>query len=318
MSRATHDAEIGLADLIEAVERLRVRDTALVRKIAEVLQVEALVRRPAPVKPPPPPPPPPRVEPKPQPEQPIHKPRENFRRSTITRTRDEAPPFAAPVPALPAAIDEANEKPAPFEPLFMPSWTRSILGLSLATAGEHGPLDIHRVVERLSRGQAIARLPRRIVPTLRKGVQVLVDRGAGMTPFIRDADALVREIVLVAGSETPVLHFRGLPSNPDGVADLQRKRMLPYEVPPAGVPVALITDFGIGVDPFDTDRPTARDWVEFLQSVRRTDSPLIAFVPYPRHRVPRSIAPMVTIIEWDRRTTLTRIRAAIRRGWSGR
>jgi hypothetical protein len=220
------------------------------------------------------------------------------------------------VPSLPPPTDEANETPPPFQPLFAPSWTRAILSLALATPGEHGPVDLHRVVERVSSGEAIARLPRRIVPTLRKSVQVLVDRGAGMVPFARDADALVREIMLVAGRETPVLHFRGLPS--EGVVDLQRRIELKYEVPPSGVPVVLITDFGIGVDPFDTNRPASDDWVGFLRSVRRTDSPLIAFVPYRRHRCARSIASLVTIIEWDRRTSLTRIRAAVRRGWRGR
>ncbi|HYK05882.1 MAG TPA: hypothetical protein VE974_29335 [Thermoanaerobaculia bacterium] len=317
MRRPNPDAEIGLADLIEAVERLRVRDLALVRKIAEVLQVEALVRKAAPSKqetirrernpPPPPPPPPP----------PVHTPQTEYRPSTISRLQDDtAPAFAAPVPALPPPIDEASEPLPPFEALFLRSWTRAILSMSLATPGEHGPPDLHRIVERISRGQALTRIPRRVVPTLRKGVQLLVDRGSGMVPFTRDADALVREIVLVAGVETPVLHFRGLPS--DGVTDLQRKVVLPYEVPPAGVPVALITDFGIGIDPFESDRPGAREWVAFLRSVRRTDSRLIAFVPYPRQRCARSIASLVTIVEWDRRTSLTRIRAALRRGWSGR
>ena len=310
------DAEVGLADLIEAVERLGVRDVAVVRRIAGVLQVEALVRKAAPARPAPPPRLPAR-EPEPPPQStPVREPLPDFRRSTITRSRDETPAFAAPVPSLPPPVDEANEPAPPFQPLFEPSWTRAILSISLATPGEHGPVDLHRVVERVSRGAAITRLPRKIVPTLRKGVQVLVDRGAGMVPFARDADALVREIVLVAGRETPVLHFRGLPSG--GVVDLKHRIELPYEVPPAGVPVALITDFGIGVDPFDTNRPASDDWVEFLRSVRRTDSPVIAFVPYRRQRCARAIAALVTIIEWDRRTSLTRIRAALRRGWSGR
>jgi len=316
MSRGTPDAEVGFADLIKAVERLRVRDVALVRRIAEVLQVEALVHKPAPPRQAPVPRSPVPDPKPPSPPAPVREPLTDFRRSTITRSRDEAPAFAAPVPSLPSPTDETNEPPLPFQPLFTPSWTRAILSLSLATPGEHGPVDLNRVVERASRGEAVTRLPRRLVPTLRKGVQVLVDRGAGMVPFARDADALVREIVLVAGRETPVLHFRGLPLN--GVVDLKRRIELEYAVPPAGVPVALITDFGIGVDPFDTDRPTSDDWVEFLRSVRRTDSSLIAFVPYPRHRCGRSIAALVTIIEWDRRTTLTRIRAALHRGWSHR
>jgi hypothetical protein len=320
MSHAIRDTDIGLGDLIASVERLGAREDAVVRRIGELLQVEDIVdvahKPAAPLNPIPREAGP---EPKPKaklPAEPVREAMIDFRRSRVSRSRNDAPAFVAPIPVLPPATDEAKEPPPPFEPLFMPSWTRAILSIALGTPSEHGAIDLNRVVERVSRGRALTRLPRRIVPTLRKGVQVLVDRGSGMVPFARDAEALVREIILVAGHETPVLHFRGLPTG--GVANLKRHLQLAYEVPPAGVPVALITDFGIGVDPFDTDRPTSREWIEFLRSVRRKDSPLLAFVPYPRQRCARSIASLVTIIEWDRRTSLTRIRAQLRRGWSGR
>lgn len=309
------DAPVGLADLIAAVERLGARDEALVQRIAMFLQVEAERRRAQPAGPLKIelPPEPPQVRPPVIPDEvkPISA---DYRPSAMTRTRDEAPPFASPVPSLPPPTLEANEPLPPFDPLFTPSWTRSILSLALATPGAHGAVDLRRVVERFSRGRALSRLPRRVIPTMRKGVQVLVDRGSGMVPFARDAEWLVREIRLVAGQETPVLNFRGLPSR--GVSDARRRKRFAYEPPPVGVPVALVTDFGIGIDDFASDRATTREWTEFLRAVKRTDSPVIAFVPYPRHRCPFAIASMVTVIEWDRRTTLTRIRAAVRHGWS--
>ncbi len=317
MSRV-RESEIGLADLIASVDRLRATDDALVRRIGDLLQVEAA--RPATARPAEPF----ELEPEETPQirigtaevEYVHPPQSEFRPSTITHTRSETPAFAAPLPALPPATEEADGPALPFEPLFVPSWTRAILSLSLATPAEHGAVDMPRVVERLSRGQTIHRLPRRVVATMRKGVQVLVDRGSGMIPFLRDAEWLVREIVRVAGRETPVLHFRGLPSR--GVADMRRKKRMPYEPPPAGVPVVLVTDFGIGVDELATDRATGGDWVEFLRMVRHTGSRIIAFVPYPRQRCPYGVADVATIVEWDRRTSLTRIRAAVRQGWSRR
>lgn len=311
------DAEIGLADLISAVDRLRATDDVLVRRIAELLQVEAeravTIARPE-------------ESPLPASNRGIeygpthveysHPPHSEFRPSRITHARSDTPPFAAPVPALPPPTNESDEPRLPFEPLFLPSWTRAILSAALATRAEHGAVDVPRVVERLSRGRAILRLPRRLVPTMRKGVQVLVDRGSGMIPFLRDSEWLVRQIARVAGLETPVLHFRGLPSR--GVADVRRKRRMVYEPPARGVPVVLITDFGIGIDELATDRATTREWIEFLRSIRRTDNPAVAFLPYPRQRCPQAIAAEVTLIEWDRRTSLTRIRAVVRQRWSER
>ncbi|HVG24519.1 MAG TPA: hypothetical protein VND45_10220 [Thermoanaerobaculia bacterium] len=310
------DAEVGLADLIASVERLAPKDDALLRRIAEMLQFE--VARPAVVAPMESPP---RPRPGGVPEDAkkiepfIGKPPADLGTiaSTLEKRRSEAETFIDTIPALPPATAEAQEAPLPFDPLFVPGWTRAIVSLALSTPAAHGAVDIRRVTERLSRGEAILRLPRRITPTMRKGVQVLVDRGSGMVPFFRDQDWLVREIVRVAGQETPVLQFRGLPSR--GVSDVRRRRRLDYTPPAVGVPVVLLTDFGIGVDTLATDRATTREWLEFLRSVRRTDSAIIAFVPYPRRRCPAAIAAAATIITWDRGTTLTRIRAAVRKGW---
>lgn len=314
-----HDkAVIGLADLIATIETLDARDEPLVSRIAEILLLER-EPHPDPAKSKPdrkartPPrddeelPPPPRG----QPVQPESRP------SSMTRSRSGADSFVAPLPPLAPATDEEHEPPPPFEPLFRPAWTRALLSTALATPSPDGPVDLRRVVERLSQGHAVTCLPRRLVPTLRKGVQVLVDHSSGMVPFRRDAAWLVGEIVRLAGAPSaPVLRFRGLPSR--GVADPRSRTRGAYAPPPRAVPVVLITDFGIGLDDLDTERATAHEWTGFLHSLRRTNDMVLAFVPYPRERCPERIGRLATLIELDRATTLSRIRSALTRAWSAR
>lgn len=314
-----HDKSvIGLADLIASVETLNARDETLVSRIAEILFLEHVPHhdpaKPKPDRKPrtPPgageePPPPPRG----QPVQPESRP------SSMTRSRSGAESFVAPLPPLAPATDEEHEPPPPFEPLFRSAWTRAILSTALATPNPNGPVDIRRVVERLSQGHAVTCLPRRLVPTLRKGVQVLVDHSSGMVPFRRDAAWLVREIVRLVGEpNSPVLRFRGLPSR--GVADPRSKKRGAYASPPRAVPVILITDFGIGLDDLDTERATASEWTDFLHGLRRTNDMVLAFVPYPRERCPERMTRLATIIELDRATTLSRIRSALTQAWSAR
>jgi len=308
------DSDVGLADLIAAVGRLAARDAALVSRIAEMLHVEgqphsepaetktiAIPERTTK----------PAAAPAPPKREPV---RAEFLPSVITRARSDAPAFATPMPSLPPPTDEEREPPPPFEPLFQPSLARAMLGAALATPHPHGPADLRRMVDLVSRGQAIASLPRRRVPTLRRGVHVLVDYSSGMMPFRRDAAWLVDEISRVVGSETAtVLRFHGVPSR--GVADPRRKLRLAYEPPPPTVPVALITDFGIGFDDFASDHATTLEWIEFLRDVRRRSDVLLAFVPYPRRRCPRDITSLATVIEYDRGTTLTAIRSLVARHW---
>jgi hypothetical protein len=146
---------------------------------------------------------------------------------------------------------------------------------------------------------------------------MLVDHGSGMVPYRRDAAWLANEIERLVGSGgSTMLRFRGLPSH--GVADPRRKTRRPYTPPPSGVPVVLITDFGISVDDLATDRVTGLEWIAFLRELRRSNDAVLAFVPYPKQRCPRWVADFLTIIEFDRHTTLMSIRAAITNTWRRR
>jgi hypothetical protein len=309
---------IGFGDLLLAVERLQVRQPSLAGRVAMLLDVDAastgreamtVVNAGGPLE----------VEPIPTKQrlEPAAAPIGTTVPSAIVQRSATAPVFAIPVPPLPPAGDEENEPPLPFEPLFLPSSARAMAAAALATSSASGSPDIDAVVGRIAAGLAVVTVPRKAMPTLRKGAQVLVDRASGMIPFARDADWLVRELISVGGAESSsALYFRGLPSR--GVADRRRRVRGRYQPPLSGVPVVLLSDFAIGFDELASDRATAGEWIEFLESLRRQGHSLVAFVPYPRRRCPGWLLRMTTVIEWDRRTTLGRIHAAMRQSWSSR
>ena len=64
-----------------------------------------------------------------------------------------------------------------------------------------GELDPVLLVERLARRQPIYVLPRRSVPTLATGVQLLLDVSPAMMPFRDDILALIRQLRQTVGVE---------------------------------------------------------------------------------------------------------------------
>ena len=167
-----------------------------------------------------------------------------------------------------------------------------------------------RVVEHLARAWPFARLPRALVPTTRRGAQVLLDRGDGMQPFRADVGDLAARIGAVVGRpragerwfvRTPTLD----PDEPD-LAPADR-----YGFPKRGTPVVLLTDFGIGASG-DPQRASTEDWVAFVTDARQARLPVVAFVPYPRDRVPAAIRRLVVVIHWDRPTTIRDVQRATR------
>ncbi|MEV8433643.1 hypothetical protein PGH47_33830 [Streptomyces sp. HUAS 31] len=212
---------------------------------------------------------------------------------------------AEPLPRHPSA----GARKLPHQPLLAP---RSAAAVTQAAAARRAPgreVDIPAVVAALSLGRPLLRLPARPEPTLRFGVQLLVDWGVGMQPFHRDAQELVRQVRATVGRGlTEVLHFEDCPSRGAGPAD---GRVWPSYAPPApGTPVLLVTDLSIGRHAPATRRAGRREWEQWVSTVRRTNR-LVAFVPYPRRRWPQWATSLVQLVPWDRGTTVGWVRAHV-------
>ena len=167
-----------------------------------------------------------------------------------------------------------------------------------------------RVVEHLARAWPFARLPRALVPTTRRGSQVLIDRGDGMQPFRADLVDLASRIGAVIGRpRAGERWFIRTPTLDPDEADLEPADRFAF--PRRGTPVAILTDFGIGASG-DLHRASTDDWLVFTSAARQARVPLVAFVPYPVARVPSAIRRQVTVIPWDRTTTIRDVHRATR------
>jgi hypothetical protein len=204
--------------------------------------------------------------------------------------------------------------PPPPPPLFGPPRGRAILTATLATTVEEGDVDIDRVVRTLSERRPLGSLPRRPVPTLRRGVQLLLDIAAGMDPFRPDQTTLRDGLDdVLSDDRLEVLSFAGCPSR--GVGPGARHSWRPWEPPPPGTPILAVTDVGIGGDPFDEDRASVGEWLEFAHRVRGDGYVLLALVPYEARRWPAVLTRAMTLLHWSERTTIGEVRRALRRAY---
>jgi hypothetical protein len=213
-----------------------------------------------------------------------------------------------------AAVPLDDERPdhvtftPPHEPLFESRWTRAIIGAICGTRAQDGPLDLDAVVERLGRCEALTDVPRELVTTLRRGIQLLVDHGESMMPFMRDVDDLSRRIVEIVGRDrTQVWRFAGCPihgAGPEGPSTWST----PYFPPPPGTPVVVLTDLGLTRGAITRDGATQREWLTFARLLADAGCPAIAVVPQsPSPRMAR-LSRVFRILRWDRPTAVAQAR----------
>jgi hypothetical protein len=317
-------ASIYLADYLDALHLLDVRDEATRSAIACLLGLELLPVSSGKKKEPDEPPSPasplvdsspatPSEEESPIGRRPGRRSSAGIRHSFLERLPAEVTPWVVSVEPLPRGPSEEKLPPPPLEPLFAPQWTRGILSAALATLSSQGELDIERIVEALAQRHYLQRVPRRPLPTLRHGVQVLVDRSQAMIPFHRDQDWLVKEIQKVVGEgKTQALRFAGCPLSKAGAGP--RKDWEDYRPPLPATPVLLLTDLGIGRPPLSSDWASVEDWLLFARILRTAGCPIVALVPYAstlpdgRARWPAELVGVMTILLWDRGTSATTVR----------
>jgi hypothetical protein len=210
------------------------------------------------------------------------------------------------VEALEPYVSERHGAPLPHEPLWEPRWTRELVTAALATSTAGLAIDERRAVDVIARARPLTVVPRVPRRTLALGVQVLVDVGEGMAPYARDRTRLAGEIREVVGrTRTSVLRFSGSPAR--GAGPGARPAWRRYVPPDHGTPVVALTDLGIGASSLDAGaRPTA-DWLDVACRLERRDSRLIALVPYPPRRWPMPLRRAITIVHWDRTTTVAEV-----------
>lgn len=229
---------------------------------------------------------------------------------------DPARAIAAPrhLPALADVLDSPVAAAPPGSADLLPTGQqRAILSALCRSPAATGDIDVEELVERIARREPVRRLPLRAVPTTRRGVQVLVDFGEGMRPFVRDQRDVVRALERLAGPDGfDVLRFAGTPLDPPGAGPGPVWTWRPYRPPLAGQPVVVLSDLGAGAGHPHRPAVTAH-WMAFAAQLRAAGNQMVALVPVPATRIPAELRAAVPVLVWDRTTRVADAVQATRR-----
>lgn len=227
------------------------------------------------------------------------------------RTSKRAPSHLS-VPAgkpLEAAVDEDSLPPPPLEPLLRPDWSRAVVSTMARTPVPGGPPDVERMIAAACELHPLLSVPRAMID-IAAGADLLVESGENMAVFARDQRQLVHQARRVLGAgDVSVFRFEVSPAR--GVYGANDERAIAYRPPRPNWPVIMLTDFGIGRDP--AERAEDDEWFAFAAFIRREHCRLIALVPYPPARWPAGVGSAMCALQWDRRSNVRQVRAALER-----
>jgi hypothetical protein len=177
---------------------------------------------------------------------------------------------------------------------------RAILAALCRSPAATGDIDIDTLVERIARREPVQTLPPAVAPTTRRGVQVLVDFGDGMRPFIGDQEEVVEELERIAGQDGfEILRFACTPLDEPGAGPGPVWTWRAYRPPLAGQPVVVLSDLGAGAEPL-LRRDVQRRWSVFAARLHTAGNQVAALAPVPIDRLPRELRAALPVLTWDR------------------
>jgi hypothetical protein len=221
----------------------------------------------------------------------------------------ERRPFSKPttpgLASLAPSIGASRWREPP--PLIAPNQTRAILATLVARPHEGLAIDVPALLDRIERGVPLDSLPRREVWSVRRGVQLLVDCSAAVTPIANDIETIERRLIGILGKERlDHRYFAGCPSRGCGAGD--RSTWKPWRPPTSGAPVVVLTDMGCAGVASNDDWAGSEEWGRFAQVARAAGSTIVVLLPFPVHRVPLSLARSITVVPWNEALSAARVR----------
>ena len=225
------------------------------------------------------------------------------RESPIHLDADDKPnPLLAPaVPApqrVAAAVTPAGQARATFGPL-------------AAMPGPAATIDLDALLAAIGSGQPLTRLPRRIEWSLRRGAQLLIDRGPALMPLGDDVDAIERQLLSVVGpAKLGIQYFLDCPER--GTRTRFERHPTPWRPPPPGTPTIVLGDLGCAGPHGDFDSATPHEWLGFAARAQQAGVALVALLPYPIQRVSTLLAGALTVVPWSERLTAAAVQRILR------
>lgn len=188
-------------------------------------------------------------------------------------------------------------------PPFHPRWQRAILSRLSSTIEDEGELDVDAVVARIANALPLVTVPRRRERSVARGVQLLVDRGESMEPYQLDVARFVAAMRRTIGAgAVSVLWFKG---HPDWGCE-SGIDVVDYRVPPPGVPVVILSDFGIMMRS-SSSAAGEREWVRFFGRLGRRGHPCTGIVPLRSDCFPAALSRAARLIAWERSTRVSQV-----------
>jgi hypothetical protein len=262
---------------------------------------------------------------------------EPIKPAKTTTTREEAPPELKqpeessrqpePVPSTFEEINVAKAAPpdwvdsvqglprerrttpgvATLYPLYRRKWGRAIASSLFSIQSPAAEIDMPEVIARIARLQPLDSLPRLRHPVIAPEIQILLDVGPSMEPYIKDQTHFVREAARVAGRDRISVHtFTG---HPDWGIDAARTgEPAPYSTPSLETVIVILSDIGMGRTGNVLYQADTRDWIQFSKRLARHHCHLVLCTPYPPDRWPAGLSREVDIVQWDREVTVSHIR----------
>lgn len=191
--------------------------------------------------------------------------------------------------------------------LLSPRWQRGIFSALLSVSLETGEVDTGTLIDEVSRGERLKRIPWRSVPSLSLGVRCFLDTGPGMQPFLDDQAQLVAALRLILRDDcVSVGYFESLPDEPDVRFQPGTERAAsPF------APVLVVSDFGVIHSP-GRRWALPQEWLDYFRRERqRGAAGIFAMSPFGRARLPKTLRGQVVLLEWDRGTS---VRTVLREG----
>ncbi|MEV7022728.1 hypothetical protein [Kitasatospora sp. NPDC093558] len=193
--------------------------------------------------------------------------------------------------------------------LFRADHQRAIIAELAAVERPGAEIDIPRALDLLMNRRPIPEIPFTTTRTTRAGLDLLLDLGPSMQPFLRDLRLLDGRTRRVVGEDdVTAWRFSGTPNTVVALPDGEDEE--PYRPPQSPRAVLVATDLGIATD----STPEAyEEWSAFARTVHAAGCPLILLVPYPPDRRPDWTAHRFAVVTWDRATEVGRARRAAHR-----
>jgi hypothetical protein len=251
--------------------------------------------------------------------------RRSSSRLRLLSTRQSA--LASSASTTETALKPASAAAPPLAPppLFAPIRRRGILTALVATPVNEGRLDIRQIIDATIKRRPLARLPRQVRPTVRRGVRLLVDRADSLVLFRTDQDELIDRLrELLGKGRLEVLEFRAFPGqaktqpqthaderDPDLDVGLSR-----WRTQRPATPVLIVSDFSIGTRADHEEWIPPHRWCEFADELRARGADVVGLIPYAPARWPPHLSTSISCVPWSERTTAGAVRRIVRRHWS--